>query len=157
MAASTSRHQHRHYKTLIALVVSMTGGTFFLLWVGRLSPVTPLRGKVPAPQRWSEIAVRAENDHNPRGFFHLRIDEAGQLYQSSAWKIGRPDPDHPETILVLLTSTDDAGVTQVQTQTLSRTLADLRRQHGIPSERVSVIDGPSSAQATSTADLAVRF
>jgi hypothetical protein len=155
MAASAARHRHRHYKTLIALVLSMTGGTLFLLWVGRLSPVIPLRGQVPAPQRWSEITVRAENDHNPRGFFHLRIDEAGQLYQSSAWKIGQPDPDHPETILVLLTSVDGAGISTAQTQTLSRTLADLRREHGISPDHVSVIDGRSSQAAVT--DWAVRF
>lgn len=155
MAASKSRHQHRHYKTLIALVLSMTGGTFFLLWVGRLTPVTPLRGQVAAAQRWNEITVRAESDHNPRGFFHLRIDEAGQLFQSSAWKIGQPDPDHPEAIHVLLTSA--AGVTPAQTQTLSRTIADLRRQHGIASERVSVVADESRAQSANAGDVAIRF
>lgn len=156
MAASKSRHQHRHYKTLIALVVSMTGGTFFLLWVGRLSPVTPLRGQVLTTPRWSEIAVRAESNRNPRGFFHLRIDESGQLFQSSAWKIGQPDPDRPETIHLLLTSASGDGVTDAQRQTLSRTIADLRQQHGIPSSRIGVI-GDSRAQTASAGDVAIRF
>lgn len=156
MAAGKSRHQHRHYKTLIALVVSMTGGTFVLLWVGKLSPVTPLRGQVPATPRWSEIAVRADSDHKPRGFFHLRIDEAGQLFQSSAWKIGQPDPDHPETIHLLLTSSSE-GVTTAQKQTLSRTIADLRRQHAIPTNGVSVIRPGPPAQTADAGDLTIRF
>lgn len=156
MAAGKSRHQHRHYKTLIALVVSMTGGTFFLLWVGRLSPVTPLRGQVLATPRWTEIAVRAESDHNPRGFFHLRIDEAGRLFQSSAWKIGQPDPDHPESIHLLLTSAEE-GATAAQRQTLSRTIADLRQQHGIPSSGVSVISPEPRAQSAGAGELAIRF
>ncbi len=155
MAASKSRHQHRHYKTLIALVLSMTGGTFFLLWVGRLSPVTPLLGQVASAQRWNDIAVRAEDDRNPRGFFHLRIDESGMLYQSSAWKNGQPDPDHPETIHVLLTSS--GGVTPAQTQTLSRTIADLCRRHGIASEHVSVLGGDSSTQTADAGHKTIRF
>ena len=156
MAAAKSRHQHRHYKTLIALVVSMTGGTFFLLWVGRLSPVTPLRGQVISAPRWSGITVRTESDRNPRGFFHLRIDESGQLFQSSAWKIGQPDPDHPSAIHVLLTS-EGAGVTAAQTQTLSRTIADLRLQHGIASNDVSVIGRGSQAQTADAGDADIRF
>jgi hypothetical protein len=159
MAAGKSRHQNRHYKTLIALVVSMTGSTFFLLWVGRLSPVTPLRGQVLTTPRWSEIAVRTETDRNPRGFFHLRIDSAGQLYQSSAWKIGQPDPDRPQTIHVLLTSANGDGVTAAQKQTLAQTLADLRLQHGIPASGIAVINviNRESRTQMAGADLAIRF
>jgi hypothetical protein len=83
----------------------------------------------------------------------LRIDEAGRLYQTSAWKIGQPDPERPQAVHILLTSTE--GTTAVQRETLSQTIADLRQQHSIRTEAIRVIE--SATPSPRTGDLAIRF
>lgn len=138
MAGSLGRHQNRHFKTLILLVLSMTGGTFFLLWLGQLSPVTPLRSRTAAD--WNQIAVRTDSADTPQGFYHLRIDVNGQVFQSDAWKEGRAQAGRPGIInLVLSTSEPGAAATRVQAQTLQRTLADLTRRFGIAQDRIVVL------------------
>lgn len=144
MAASTSRHQHRHYKTLILLVLSMTGGTFLLLWLAQFSPVTPLRGTSPGPASWKEILVRAETASDANGFYHLRIDGKGRLYRSDAWRYQQAHPEQPHTIQLLLCETHATGrPTPAQQQTLSRVLAELSGQYEIPSNQVQVRAGTS--------------
>ncbi len=103
MRARTVRHQHRHFKTLIVLVLSMTGSTLLLFWVGGLAPVTPLRGKTPDPRVWRRLAVRAEQiPPATAGFFHFRISRTGELVPSRNWQMGQEDPRTPGTIQILL-------------------------------------------------------
>ncbi|MBN2560968.1 MAG: N-acetylmuramoyl-L-alanine amidase [Phycisphaerae bacterium] len=150
MPSTSARHQHRHYKTLIVLVLSMTSGTFLLFWVGKLSPVTPLtslRGRTSAPvapaaKVWNEIAVRTQDADRPRGFFHYRIAETGRLFQSSAWKQATHDPHSAGTIQILITcKSPDVRLTTAQTRTLTRLIGDLRATHGIPKDHVRVSAG----------------
>lgn len=139
MAVSTARHQHRHFKTLILLVLSMTGGTFLLFWIGGLAPVTPLRGERPTAKVWTRMAVRAEDARRSPGFFHFRIDGDGRRFQSNDWKAGREDTRNPGTIEVLVSSDlPQARLTPVQTKALARLIADLRGEFGIPKDRVRV-------------------
>lgn len=152
-AASSSRHQHRHYKTLILLVLSMTGGTFLLLWLAQFSPVTPLRGRTAGPADWRQIEVRAEAAANAGGFYHLRIDASGRLYRSDAWKYQQAHPDNPGVIALLLSSTHSTGrPTPQQQQTLSRLLADLGNQYRIDAKQVSVRMGASLVASRSASN-----
>lgn len=139
MRATTARNQYRHYRTLIALVLAMSAGTSLLFWLARFSPVTPLRSTAQASLQWTQISVRAESEQAPRGFFHYRIDEAGHLYQSYAWKAGQADRGTPKTIHILLTCHDvDARVTEPQARTLSKVISQLRDQYDIAADRVYV-------------------
>ena len=139
MPASGVRHQHRHYKTLITLVVAMTGGTFFLYGIGKLSPVvpvTPLRAEARTAVTWNGINVRTHILGTARGFYHYRIDEAGRLSPSNAWD-DRRDPTGDGTIQILITSpSDDGGVTAAQTKQLTALLGSLRKDYQIPKDRV---------------------
>ena len=136
MPAKSASHAHRHYKTLVALVLSMTGGTIFLFWLGNITPVTPLRGKAQSNTVWNRITVRT--DTTASGFFHFRIDENGSLFQTQAWKIGQHSPRNPGSIEILLTSQDLARpIAAAQREALSRTLSDLRRQYQIAADRVT--------------------
>lgn len=139
MSAHSVRHQYRHYRTLIALVLAMTGGTMVLFWLGRFSPVTPLRSTAAMNRPWTQISVRAEDGRGARGFFHYRIDETGRLFQSYAWKAGQPDRATPKTIHVLLScGTPDAKVTDAQARTLTRVISQIRSEHDIAADRVFV-------------------
>ncbi len=149
MGSASSRSQHRHYKTLILLVLSMTCGTFFLYWLAQLSPVTPLA----ATRLWNRIAVRAEPTSTPDGFYHLRIDDAGRLFQSDAWRDRRAHPGSPRTIHVLLTASLDGGATEAQARVLSHTLADLGQEFGITNDQVQVARSASFASAESSSNL----
>ncbi|MFQ5428837.1 MAG: hypothetical protein ACE5E1_00895 [Phycisphaerae bacterium] len=132
----TGAAQHRHFKTLIVLVIAMTGGTFLLFWIARFAPITPLRASV-AP--WDRIMVRAEPARAPRGFFHYRIGPAGRLFQSQAWLEGLHERGSHGTIHILLTCEDrDLRVTPAQAKTLSSVLSKLRREYAIPTRRVAV-------------------
>ncbi|RIK64257.1 MAG: hypothetical protein DCC65_14670 [Planctomycetota bacterium] len=143
-SSSTNRHQHRHYKTLILLVLSMTGGTFLLLWLAQFSPVTPLRGRSAGATDWREIEVRAESTAAAAGFYHLRIDANGRLFRSDAWKYQQAHPEQPGVIAVLLSSTHSNGrPTPAQQQTLSRVLAELGQRYSIDAQEVSVRMGDS--------------
>jgi hypothetical protein len=145
MPATTARHQHRHFKTLIVLVLSMTGGTMFLFWVGGLAPVTPLRGKTVAAvdnrdaDNWSRISVRAQRSDQPLGFHHFRIDQQGRISEDPAWQTGQQDSRTPGTVHVVLScdSTPDR-VRPIQTKVLSRLIADLRAQYHIPKDQVRI-------------------
>lgn len=122
----------------------MTGGTFLLLWLAQFSPVTPLRGTTPGPAAWQEILVRAEMTGDPSGFYHLRIDGAGRLFLSDAWRYQQAHPEQPHTIQLLLCETHATGrPTPAQQQTLSRVLAELSSQYGIASNQVLVRAGSS--------------
>ncbi len=147
MAIAASHSHHRHYRTLIALVVSMTGGTLLLYWMAQLSPVTPLRGRAGGGRTWSQIAVRALPEQLPTGFYHYRIDASGRLFASQAWEAGLPGRNAPGTVHVLL-SCRDAGlrVTPSQTRTLSRVLGYLRETHAIPLDQIYV-EPPATADA----------
>lgn len=141
MPAIAMRYQHRHYKTLIVLVLSMTGGTFFLYWVGKLSPVmhirpTPLRAESPAPQAWNQISVRTQTIGQPVGFYHWRIDPQGRLSSSDAWKSGI-DPQADGSIqVVVATHSSNSGISSGQVKQLGLLLADLREVHHIPKDRI---------------------
>ncbi|MFQ5501829.1 MAG: N-acetylmuramoyl-L-alanine amidase [Phycisphaerae bacterium] len=136
MPAVAARHQHRHLKTLIVLVLSMTGGTYFLFWIAQFSPVTPLRASV---RNWTKISVRAESDRIPGGFYHYRVDETGRLFQSRAWETGQYERNSPGTIHILLSCGNDrVRVSPEQAKTLSRILSTLRRDYIIPVRNVVV-------------------
>ncbi len=139
MPAVAKRNQHRHYKTLIVLVLAMTIGAFVLFWAARFSPITPLKGTREAATDWTRISVRAETPAADRGFFHYRIDAAGRLFQSYAWKAGQGERNTPGTIHVLLTCPDDRlEVSPEQAGTLSQIISKLRQRHGVPADRVRV-------------------
>jgi hypothetical protein len=139
MPAVAVRHQNRHYKTLIALVLAMTGGTFLLYGISKWSPVvpvTPLRAEAQPTRSWSAINVRTQVPGTSRGFFHWRIDESGQLARSDAWITGQ-DLNSDGTIHVLITSgSRDGGVTTSQARQLSLLVNELRKSYGIPKDRV---------------------
>src|SRR5439155_10998344 len=121
MHASAAAHKHRHFKTLILLVISMTFGAFFLFWLGRLTPVVPLRGKAKPVVSWNGIAVRtAQADVANLGFFHYRIDAAGQLWQTSAWKAHAQDPKKPGTIEIVLNVRERAEISSSQERALAK-------------------------------------
>ncbi len=145
MPATTVRHQHRHFKTLIVLVLSMTGGTMFLFWVGGLAPVTPLRGKTVAAVEnddagsWSRISVRAHRSDQTLGFHHFRIDQQGRISEHLAWRAGLQDTRSPGTVHVVLSCRSASrGVRPIQTKVLARLIADLRAQYHIPKDRVRI-------------------
>lgn len=146
MAAIQARHQHRHFKTLIVLVLAMTGGTFLLFTIAQFSPVTPLRASAGP---WNQIVVRTEGPQTDRGFFHYRIDDSGRLFQSYAWKAGQHDRSSPGAIHVLLTCTDHKmQVTGAQARTLSVILQQLQQQFAVSSDAISVDAGESLAEVT---------
>ena len=139
MPAGAISHQHRHFKTLIVLVLAMTSGTVLLFWVAQIAPITPLRGKTAATAAWTQIAVRAQPAEVSHGFYHYRIDATGRLFQSRAWLEGRHDRSTPGAVHVLLTCPDRSlRVSAAQGETLSRIIAELRGKHTIPEARVSV-------------------
>ncbi len=145
MPATASHSQHRHYRTLITLVVSMTGGTLLLYWMAQLSPVTPLRSRAGGGRAWSQISVRALPDHLPTGFYHYRIDASGRLFESQAWEAGRSGRNAPGTVHVLLSCRDAAlRVTPPQTRTLTRILGYLRETHVIGLDQIYV-EPPTTA------------
>jgi hypothetical protein len=146
MAAVHARHQHRHFKTLIVLVLAMTGGTFLLFGIARMSPVTPLRASAGP---WNQIVVRTEGPQSDRGFFHYRIDESGRLFQSYAWKAGQHDRSNPGTIHVLLTCPDSKmQVTGPQARTLSAILGQLQEQFAVSNDAVTVDAGDAVADVS---------
>jgi hypothetical protein len=138
MQAHSAAHRHRHFKTLMLLVVCMTVGAFFLFWLGQMTPVTPLRAKTLAAADWKQIAVRtAAPDAAPAGFFHLRIDEQGRLFQTNAWKAASHDPQRESEIQIVLTMKDNnTGISPAQERTLSRLIAGLRRDYAIAAEKI---------------------
>lgn len=139
MPAHAVRNQYRHYRTLIVLVLAMTAGAMLLFWLGRFSPVTPLRSTVASNKQWTQISVRAENNRSDRGFFHYRIDESGKLYQSYAWKAGQYERSTPKTVHVLLSCSDpDAKVTNQQAKTLIGLISTIRSNFDIAADRVFV-------------------
>ncbi len=147
MAGVATRNQHRHYKTLIVLVLAMTIGAFVLFWAARLSPVIPLSATREARVDWSRISVRAEALPVTRGFFHYRIDASGRLFESYAWKAGQSERNTPGTIHVLLTCTDESlQVSPEQARTLSQIISKLRQRHSVPADRVRV--EPTAARRT---------
>lgn len=140
---AAARHQHRHYKTLIVLVLSMTSGTLFLFWVGKLAPAKPLtalRGEVSAVERWDQILVQAQRAEDPEGFHHFKIDEAGRPTKSPAWDAGRHDERGSGAIHILVTcDSPDAQLTPLQGEQLARLIAILRAEHPIGRDRVQVL------------------
>lgn len=138
MAAASCKHKNRHFKTLILLVVSMTGGAFLLFWVDQNTPThrpRTLRGLVPSG--WTDVAVRTVPAAGDHGFFHFRIASDGQWYQSSAWTQGRRDPNAASTIHVVLTKPGDNGrVNEVQQTALRQLVDQLRRQYHIAPDHV---------------------
>ena len=150
MPARIASHSHRHFKTLIVLVFSMTGATFSLFWLANLSPVTPLRARPIQTLNWHSISVHAEKPGDARGFFHFRIDEAGKLYQTSAWKAGQPSANLPGAIHILLSADNGlAKPTTAQTASLSRTISELRRRYSIGESRVHVDRGEEQVETYS--------
>jgi hypothetical protein len=146
MPANSARHQFRHFKTLIVLVVAMTGSTIFLYWLGRLAPVTPLRAKSPAA--WNQIVVRAAGPRTEEGFYHFKIDEQGHVSESSAWGGQRYAQNSDGTIHLLVScGTSDPKLTPTQSKALARAIAGLRKTYGIPTERIRI------AQAAQVASL----
>ncbi|MFQ5425439.1 MAG: N-acetylmuramoyl-L-alanine amidase [Phycisphaerae bacterium] len=135
MAADAARHQNRHFKTLILLVIAMTVGTFFLFWVDRL---TPLTARTATP--WREIAIRSAGVSGGWGFYHIRIDEAGDLYETNAWQTGPRDPRANGTIHVVLTRRDPRRTApHAQAVALARVLEQLRGKYRIPQRQVRVV------------------
>lgn len=112
----------------------MTGGTFFLFWIGKLAPVTPLRAKV-----WNQIVVRSVSPTEDRGFFHFRVDREGRLYQSNAWSNGRRASPGEGAIYILVSrASDGPEILPAQTRAISVIVSDLTQRYHIPPDRVSV-------------------
>lgn len=147
MHAHSAAHKHRHFKTLILLVVSMTAGAFFLFWLGQLTPVTPLRGKPRAEASWNKISVRTASPRAfEKGFFHLRIDESGRLFQTSAWKTRSPEPRQAGAIQIVLNVADSAtGINTAQVKALAKLIGELRKQFGISADQVRLDKRPALA------------
>ena len=139
MAAAPCKHKHRHLKTLILLVVSMTGGAFLLFWVDQNTPThrpRTLRGLVPS-SGWTDVAVRTVPAAGEHGFFHFRIASDGQWYQSSAWTQGQRDPKAQSTIHVVLTKPAGASrVSDAQQSALRKLVEQLRRQYQIAPDHI---------------------
>lgn len=136
MPATAHRHQHRHFKTLIVLVLAMTGGTFLLFWIAQITPITPLRASV---NNWTHISVRAAEGRSTAGFYHYRIDEVGRLFRNQSWNAETGDDRPGKTIVVVLTCPNgDQRVSSAQAGTLTHLLSELRHRHGIPADRVRV-------------------
>ncbi len=138
MQANSVANKNRHFKTLILLVVSMTFGAFFLFWLGQMTPVTPLTARAKTSATFKDIAVRTTlAEARDKSFFHLRIDEQGRLFQTTAWKAKAHDPRRLGTIEVVLTLPDrDEGITAVQEKSLAKLLADLRKDFAIPTDNI---------------------
>lgn len=149
MPAASAAHKHRHYKTLILLVVSMTVGAFFLFWLGQMAPVTPLRGKAAVSDKWGRVVVRtAASTQADAGFFHYRIDEAGQLYQTAAWKNSMHDPRHADAIQIVVSlPSGDAGISRTQEKSLARLVSELRRKFSIPADQIRLAPEATLASA----------
>lgn len=144
------QHQHRHYKTLIVLVLAMTGGMLFLFWVAELAPVTPLRSQLPAAAPWDRILVKAQDLSSPKGFCHFYIDEQGQPFKSRAWEDKREEPGNDGAIVVIVgCESSDGRLTNPQATALSRVIADLRAQHRIRGDRVEVVHASRLASSDS--------
>lgn len=115
----------------------MTGGTLFLYWVGKLTPVTPLRAKSPAG--WSQILVRAADPGTEDGFYHVKLDAGGGVSASSAWRVQRYAQQGDGVIHVLVRCPKPgARVTPEQTKVLTQLLSELRQTYDIPASRVRV-------------------
>ncbi len=145
MAQKRTNKQHRHYKTLIVLVFSMTAGTFFLYGLAMISPAAiPLQSR--SAYHWNRIVIRATTADAPRGFFHFRIDDEGRIFESRAWDAGRPiAPSDPSTIHVLLTCEHgDLQVSPVQYDKLTLFISRLRKKYSIVSENVAMEAPPGS-------------
>ena len=135
--AKPQRNQHRHYKTLIALVFCMTTGTFLLYGVATISPVTPLRSH--APRNWNRINIRAVPPGEQRGFYHYRINEDGRTFKSNAWTYQQVERGTPTTIQIILTTgRNDLRVTGDQANSLAILIANLRSEHQIAEANVDV-------------------
>jgi len=133
--------QQRHFKTLIALVLAMTGGTLLLFGVAKLTPVmhvAPLRADARAAKTWTQVVVRSAAADSPKGFFHWRIDEVGRLYQTDAWANGQDSSGDGSIQVLISTSAPGGKITPKQSQQLTRLLADLQGQFGISKDRVRV-------------------
>lgn len=139
MAAAPCKHKHRHFKTLILLVVSMTGGAFLLFWVDKNTPThrpRTLRGMV-ANHAWTDVAVRAVGAGEDHGFFHFRIAPDGQWYQSNAWTERRRDPKAESTIHVVLSRpVGSSRVSDAQQSALRQLVEQLRREYKISLDHV---------------------
>ncbi len=135
--AKPQRQQHRHYKTLIALVFCMTAGTFLLYGVATISPVTPLRSH--APRDWNRISIRAVEPGAERGFYHYRVDENGRTFKSNAWSYQQVQRGAPTTIhIILTTSRNDLRVTSDQANSLAILISNLRMEYEIAEANVDV-------------------
>lgn len=148
MPQDSARHQHRHFKTLILLVISTTGGTFFLFWADQLAPTQrpqTLQGlAATAPSPWNGINVRTESRANP-GFFHFRIDPSGRLFQSSAWRTKLQAPGSEGVIHVVLSRPrPDRPPSKSQAEMLARIVDRLQRQYRIPGNRISAAPRPDT-------------
>ncbi|MBI5764040.1 MAG: N-acetylmuramoyl-L-alanine amidase [Planctomycetes bacterium] len=147
MQAQSVANKNRHFKTLILLVVSMTVGAFFLFWLGQMTPVTPLSARAKSAAPFKEIAVRTGMaETRDKSFFHLRIDEEGRLFQTTAWKAKAHDPRRLGTIQIVLTvSEQDEGISAAQQKCLARLLADLRKDFAIASSNIRLDKMPTLA------------
>lgn len=153
MQAASVVHKHRHYKTLILLVVSMTLGAFFLFWLGQMAPVTPLRGKAAAAPNWSRITVRTAAKQGDFGFFHYRIDEAGHLFQTAAWKNSMQNPRQQGAIeIVVNVPASDAGISRGQEKALGRLVSDLRRKFAISADQIRLSPNQALVSAADRVD-----
>ena len=137
MPAAAVRHQHRHFKTLIALVVATTGGTFFLYGAAKLSPVTPLRANVSADKLWTDIDVSEQLPGSATGFYHWRIDKSGRpASPSDAWNNNQDPYGNGRIQLLVASPSKDGGITKRQAEQLDRLITELRGKYNIPKDRV---------------------
>lgn len=115
----------------------MTGGTFFLFWIGKLAPATPLRAKVASG--WDQISIRAQEPRSEPGFYHFRIDPSGTLYESTAWSNQWHARGNEGTIQVVISCRlPGLRLTADQSNALSQIVSNIRQRYDIPADRVRV-------------------
>jgi hypothetical protein len=114
-----------------------------LFWIDYLAPThrpRSLLGMTAVSGAWNSVAVRTQDARDEAGFFHFRIDEAGQLYQSNHWKSGFQHPASEGVIHVVVSVSDPAApINASQNSVLAQVITQLCRDHRIPQERVQVI------------------
>jgi hypothetical protein len=141
MAAPSVRNQHRHFKTLILLVVSMTVGTVFLYWIDEVSPSHRKsafqRLAAASASPWNSIDVRTENADDGNGF-HFHIDPSGRLFRSRLWSPDEATANSNGVIQILVTPgpRSRGEISRTQQDTLARLIDQLSREYRIPPERI---------------------
>lgn len=157
MARRATQKPTRQVKTLAALVVSMTLGTFLLNWVHDLTPsaATTLRS-VQTHRAWHRITLTPLTpadlgaDGSIRCFYHFYVDGSGRLRESHAWRSGRQDPEARGAIrIVVSVNANGSELSPRQWRRLTELLSELQDRYSI--DRAHIVTASlSNARRQST-------